>query len=257
MLAVLVAGCAMAEPPTPAGPPTYLALGDSIAFGYDPLVVGEVHVAGYPEALAARLGVDVTNASCPGEATGGFRSPLGADNHCRENRLAYPLHVAYGGTQLAFAIDFLRDHPETTLVTIDIGANDAKKLQNDCMGASTCVFAGLVGVLGDYSTNLSFIFGEIRKVYGGPLVALQIYNPLPTDSLASYGVERLNTILAATVAKYDGLIADGLASFKATGGDDPCGAGLLIAMPGGGCDIHPTPRGHALLADAIQAALAR
>src|SRR5256712_13497682 len=55
----------------------YLALGDSVAFGFDPLARDfseSENFIGYPEALAALLDVDVVNASCPGEASGGFIS---------------------------------------------------------------------------------------------------------------------------------------------------------------------------------------
>src|SRR5256712_13606856 len=58
----------------------YLALGDSVAFGFDPLArdFSEAeNFVGYPEALAALLDVDVVNASCPGEASGGFIPPSG------------------------------------------------------------------------------------------------------------------------------------------------------------------------------------
>src|SRR5207247_8660011 len=70
------------------------------------------------------------NASCPGEATGGFLSLIGTDNGCRLYRLLDPLHVRYRGTQMNFAIDFLRSHPNVRLVTIDLGANDVFVLQD-------------------------------------------------------------------------------------------------------------------------------
>ena len=68
----------------------FLALGDSIAFGYDPLVRDPSepeNFVGYPEALAGLLGVDVVNASCPGEASGSFLDK-GADANARQIRLA-------------------------------------------------------------------------------------------------------------------------------------------------------------------------
>ena len=255
LAATCAVACATAAPPETAGDPVYLALGDSVAFGYNPLVAGEAGVAGYPEALADQLGLPVTNASCPGEASGGFVASDGPDNGCRDNRRTYPLHVAYDGTQLAFAIDFLRTHPATALVTLDLGANDAMILQHDCDASFTCVLAGFVTMIGSYEHNTSFIFGELRKVYDGPIVALQIYNPTPADALSQYGVEKIDAALAGIASQYGVTVADGRAPFQAAGGDDPCGAGLLIGMPDGGCDIHPTARGHALLAGAIQAAL--
>jgi len=255
VVAMASAGCALGDPtPDVDTTPAYLALGDSIAFGYDPHVPQQAGVTGYPETLGASMGLEVTNASCPGEASGGFISATGTDNGCRENRAAYPLHVDYDGTQLAFAIEFLRSHPNTQLVTIDLGANDAKKLQNECAGSSGCVLGGFVGMLTKYVDNMKYIVGELRKEYDGPLVALQIYNPFPTDSLSQYGVERLNTTLSNVVAN-TGIVADGRTSFASAGGDDPCKAGLLIPMSDGTCDIHPTPKGHELLSNAIESAM--
>jgi lysophospholipase L1-like esterase len=235
----------------------YLALGDSVAFGYDPLVADKTAVVGYPELLAQRLGLTVTNASCPGEATGGFISSTGNDNNCRENRQEYPLHIGYDGTQLAFAIEFLREHPNTQLVTIDIGGNDASKLNDTCAGDTGCVLGGFLNMLMEYGNNLDTIFGELRKVYDGPLVALAIYNPFPEDTIAQYGLERLNWFLAERAKAFDVTIADGMAAFADASGGDPCASGLLIGMPDGTCDIHPSSEGDEILADAIEAVMPR
>lgn len=255
--AVALAACTDPVVPEPADTsPVYLALGDSVAFGYDPLVAMHGSEIGYPEVLASRLGIDVVNASCPGEASGGFISPDGNDNNCRGNRQAYPLHVDYDGTQLAFALEFLRLHPGAELVTIDIGGNDASKLNDSCNGDTACVLGGFVGMLTEYGHNLDVIFGELRKVYSGPIVGLSIYNPFPTDTIAQYGLERLNATFAEKLAAWDGTLADGMAAFRAAA-PDPCASGLLIGMPDSTCDIHPSMPGHEVLADAIEAALAR
>ena len=255
ILAIAVSTMACAAEPAPAGPPVYLALGDSIAFGFDPLVPQQAGVAGYPELIGARRGLPVTNLSCPGEATGGFISPTGNDNHCRENRVAYPLHVAYEGTQLAAALGFLDEHPGTALVTIDLGANDLSRMNDLCAGDVACLVGGFVTAFMQYEQNLGAIFSRLREHYDGPIVALSVYNPFPTETIAVYGLDKLNAALASRVAAYDGLFADGFAAFEAASGGDPCAAGLLIAMPDGSCDVHPSPAGDKLLADAIEAAL--
>ena len=94
---ILVAGlsaCATGGPTDMGEPdPVYLALGDSVAFGFNPLVNNEVGVSGYPEALGKLLDVPVKNAACPGEASPGFIAADGADNGCRDNRKAYSLHT--------------------------------------------------------------------------------------------------------------------------------------------------------------------
>ncbi len=253
-LLAAAAGCASASSDAPG---TYLALGDSVAFGFDPHVDLKTQtVSGYPELIAARRGFEVTNLACPGEASGGFVSPTGADNHCRENRQLYPLHVAYDGTQLEAALDYLRSH-EPSLVTIDLGANDVFLLDHLCSRDLTCILSNFVMTMTDYERNLEFIFQQLRRVYDGPLVALTIYNPYPSDSTAQYALERIDAALATKITGHGGVVADGMAAFAAASGGDPCKAGLLIAMPDGTCDVHPTPAGAEVLANAIDAALAQ
>src|SRR5215813_6982063 len=167
-LAVLLAGSvvpAAAEERTDDHEATQLALGDSVAFGYNPLIVraGQAgnpeNFVGYPEVAARILELDDVNASCPGEATGGFISSNGTDNGCRPYRAAFPLHVAYRGTQLDFALNFLETHRKVRLVTMDIGANDVFVLQRQCGGDPTCVNRGIPAVLATIQANLEFIFG--------------------------------------------------------------------------------------------------
>jgi hypothetical protein len=53
-------------------------------------------------------------------------------------------------------------------------------------------------------------------------------------------------------------VADGFTAFRLASlrsGGDPCAAGLLIALPGGGCDVHPTAAGHRVLAAALAVAV--
>jgi hypothetical protein len=107
---------AAAQQPNDEGEGIQLALGDSVAFGYSPLIVkaGQAgnpeNFVGYPEVAASILELNDVNASCPGEATGGFISSTGTDNGCRPYRTNFPLHVAYQGTQLDFALNFLATH---------------------------------------------------------------------------------------------------------------------------------------------------
>ena len=229
--------------------PSYLALGDSVAFGFDPRVDLTTHeVRGYPEVLAERRGLTITNLACPGEASGGFVDPRGADNHCRENRQQYPLHVDYAGTQLSAAMDYLAATPNVGLVTIDLGANDVFLLDHLCGRDLTCILANFVTTLGAYDRNLDFIFTQLHKVYDGPLVALAIYNPYPGDSTAQYALDKINGVLREKVEARGGMVADGMAAFSG----DPCKGGLLIGMPDGSCDVHPSEQGAAKLADAIE-----
>src|SRR5688572_12990056 len=70
----------------------YLALGDSIAFGFNPLITtpGSPNAyRGYPEVIGTILHNSVTNASCPGETSGSLLSAFAADNGCRNWKAAF------------------------------------------------------------------------------------------------------------------------------------------------------------------------
>jgi lysophospholipase L1-like esterase len=263
-LAVLLAGTvvpAAAEDRIGDGEATQLALGDSVAFGFSPLIVAAgqagnpANFVGYPEIAARILTLDDVNASCPGEATGGFISSSGTDNGCRSYKAAFPLHVDYRGTQLAFALNFLETHRHVRLVTMDIGANDVFVLQRQCAGDPTCVSKGAPDVLANIQANLEFIFGQIRSVahYRGRLVTLSYYS-LAYDQASAAATQTLNAPIVAATKKFGGRIADGFGAFRplaVAAGNSSCAAGLLIQLSPGNCDVHPSPLGRDLLARAV------
>ena len=235
---------------------SYLALGDSVPFGFNPLVNPKVvsNFTGYPEIVARTLNIEDVNATCPGEATGGFISLTGTDNVCRPYRFLFnePLHVSYSGTQLAFATSYLRTHHRTRLVTLTLGANDIFRFQKDCAAGptvGTCPL-GLLGVLGVMQANLNKIFDAIRATgYSGLIVAVTYYS---LDYHDTSGAALLNAPMIAAAKAHGALIADGLGAWApVAAGGSSCTAGLLIALPGGGCDVHPTPLGRDLLAKAV------
>jgi lysophospholipase L1-like esterase len=250
----------------------YLALGDSVAFGFNPLLDfrASASFVGYPEVLARRLDLDLTNAACPGETSGGFVSLGGVDNGCRAYRFGvpgvhppFPLHVDYTPSQLDFAVAFLRSHPRTRLVTLDIGANDLFVLQKgQCAGNPTCVAAGLPALLQALRANLTTILTRIRGEagYHGRLVALTYYATDYRDQDAVQVISALNATVASATLAADGKVADGFGAFKLIAGfagGDACRAGLLIVTNRSPltCDIHPSRLGHQVLATAVQLAL--
>lgn len=64
--------------------PDYLALGDSVAFGYSPLLdhSNAGNFIGYPDTASATLKENLTNASCPGETSSHFLDLSLSDNGC-------------------------------------------------------------------------------------------------------------------------------------------------------------------------------
>jgi len=257
-LALLAAGTLPASAASPyyrgeqGGPHSYLALGDSVPFGFSPLASPEdaSNFTGYPDFVADWLGLALTNASCPGEASGGFISLTGTDNSCRPYRARFPLHVGYESSQLDFAIAFLDEHPRTKLVTLTLGANDAFVCERTDGGCSPEEFRA---VLADLRAHLNTIYREIRDVYQHQIVAVTYYALDYSDPQGVALTQSLNDVLASVTRQYGGTVADGLAAFRPfaeSAGGSSCEAGLLIRLPDGGCDIHPSPRGHRLLAAA-------
>jgi lysophospholipase L1-like esterase len=248
---------------------TYLALGDSVAFGYVPPdavpapdYLDPSSFVGYPEDVAQALHIPVSNASCPGETTASFFIPGAQSNGCENSpgssvgyRTEFPLHVQYAGTQMRYALRYLATHRDTRLVTIDIGANDVFLCQETTADACAST-AELQATLKKIQVNLAIIYALIRDVarYHGPLVALTYYSLSYSDPAQVAGTEALNSAIASVTEKFGGKVADGFAAFEGpslAAGGTPCAAGLLIKVPGG-CNIHPSPAGHQLLAKAIE-----
>jgi lysophospholipase L1-like esterase len=271
--ALLAGNAAGAAQPAGAASGKYLALGDSVAFGYQP--PGMVpppnyndpgSFVGYPEVLAQQLHVHVANAGCPGETTGSMLSVTAQSNGCENHvggpggyRTAFPLHVKYQNAQVDYALKYLARHAKTNLITIDIGANDVFVCQE--ITADHCTSpTELAAVAAQITTNLGTLFATLRDAghYQGALVALSYYSLSYSDPAQVAGTEFLNAAIAAAALPYGGIMADGFGAFQnasAAFGGDPCAAGLLIKLPDGSCDVHPTLAGHELLAGAIAAAI--
>lgn len=252
----------------------YLALGDSVAFGYTPPEVtppanylDAANFVGYPEDFAKFTGLTLANASCPGETTASMITPGALSNGCENSpgspvgyRTIFPLHVNYSGTQLDYAVGYLSSHPRTRLVTIDIGANDAFVCQETT--PDHCTGADLSATLARISANLSTIFAALRgrAHYQHALVLVSYYSLDYRDPTQVASAKALNAALTGPTRAFGGVVADGFTAFQLASlraGGDPCAAGLLVALPAGGCNIHPSALGHEVLAAAVGAAVLR
>jgi lysophospholipase L1-like esterase len=249
--------------------PGYLALGDSVAFGYRPPEVtppadylDASNFVGYPEVLARRAGLHLVNASCPGETTGSMIDAT-AQSYACENllglpggyRTQFPLHVSYPGSQLDFAVHYLRRHPRTRLVSIDIGANDVFACQ--AVTADKCTGSDFAAVTAQVEDNLDTILGALRHRghYHHRLVVLTYYSLDYGDPVGTAGIEALNAALVHAADAHRAVVADGFGAFEAAAapaGGDVCAAGLIIALPAGGCNVHPTLEGQRILATAVR-----
>lgn len=150
------------------GPTWYLALGDSLAAGYQPVGRPEDDHrtgAGYADQLwlmaRARFpNLELVNLACPGESTETIRL---AHDRCR-----YP-----AGSQLDEALAFIQAHRERlAFITIDIGFNDF-----DCSDALACLFPGIQRI----EERLPDILADLQAAAPGvPIVGMNVYDPFLT-----------------------------------------------------------------------------
>jgi lysophospholipase L1-like esterase len=169
------------------------------------------------------------------------------------------LHVNYSGTQLQYALAQLSSDKKIKLVTLGIGANDVLITLALCSlpggDFSACLTNQMPITLSLYGQNLATILTAIRGEYKGTITLVKFYSP--SASLNDI-VRSLNDVMARVGQSFGARIADGYTAFQlasAPYGGDPCAAGLLIKVPQGGCDIHPSPIGQALLAAAVEVSL--
>ncbi len=257
------------KPPPVSRGSTYLALGDSLTFGYvEPTVVPAPDYSdpssfvGYPEIVGRLLRLKVVNAACPGETSASLINAAALSNTCNVTptgkngyRTLYPLHVRYSGSQLAFAVSYLRRHRSVRLVSLMIGANDfflcVKMTSDACVSQSEYqpVFSAL-------SRDVRTILSTIRKKarYRGQVVIVNYYSLNYASSLLTNIIAAGNAALDGAAKPYNVQIANGYGQFQVATtifGGDPCAAGLLTKLSTGSCGVHATRAGQALLAQAV------
>lgn len=250
---------------TEEGAGAYLALGDSVPFGYRGGATAEFpdadNFTGYPELVGEELDLEVLNASCPGETTASFLDASAQSNGCENTlnsafgyRKAYPVHVQYESfdqSQMNFAVQALQENDDIELVTVQIGANDAFICQQttptNCSDA-----AALQNLAQTVQTNLGTILSTLRGEggYDGQIVVVTYYALNYADAFgAATGAlgDGIEQVAAANGAD----VADGYEAFRAPAGEaggDSVAAGLVLPN-----DVHPTDEGQQLLADAVLA----
>jgi lysophospholipase L1-like esterase len=259
------------HPAAPHSASDYLALGDSVTFGYReqanlpaPDYSDGSSFVGYPEDVGAALGLNVANAACPGETSTSLIEPNVVSNGCENSpgggpgyRTLYPLHVSYSGTQLQYALRFLRTHPHTELVSLMIGANDGFLCQ--ATTPDHCA-TELPAVLKQISSNVADILWSIRHEarYQRQIVIVNYYSLDYANATDNASGEVLNQAVDGAAQPFNVRIADGFSVFQnaalqASG--STCQAGLLTQLTTGGCGIHPSVAGQALLASAVEDAI--
>ena len=242
---------------------TYLALGDSVPFGFignaESLYPDPDNFVGYPEMLADDLRVRVLNASCPGETTASFIDDDAQSNGC-ENSLTspvgyrdrFPLHVQYDDSQLDYAVETLEEGPHVRLVTLQLGANDLFI----CVSTGQCTTpAGVQDLAASVQKNLDRILCTLRDEgeYRGRIAVVTYYSLDYTDPVGVALIQAVNRAMTAAAVDNGAVVADGFGAFRSRAleaGGSSIAAGLVYPN-----DVHPTAEGHRLLANAVEQAI--
>jgi lysophospholipase L1-like esterase len=248
---------------------TYLALGDSVTFGYlestvvpTPNYKNQAYFLGYPEHLAKDLHATVVNAACSGETSASLINPRAQSNGCENSlgskvgyRTLYPLHVAYKGSQLAFAVRYLKTHHNVRLVSLMIGANDLflcqKETKDACLASSE-----QKPVLASIAANVHTILSAIRNRahYHGQIIIVNYYSLNYASSLYNGFSQTLNAAQDRGAMPFHVRFADGYGIFAAHTRDfagNTCASGLITRWGAGTCGVHPSFAGQSLLAEAV------
>lgn len=245
----------------------YLAMGDSLAAGYQP-DRGDDRTGGYVggvlEAVRAQgLRTQLVSVACSGET---------AVSMVQGGRCAYD-----EGTQLAQALEFLHAHGRfTRVVTIDIGANDVQRCVSRTPVAIdvACVQRGLA----DVQRILPAALAQLRAAApGARIVVANYYNPflaawltgpagqvLAQQSLTLQA--SLNAIIAAAAGATGAEVADVATAFGSTDTTPVAVPGLgavprnvaLICAWTWMCtrnDIHANDTGYAVMSATVAARL--
>jgi lysophospholipase L1-like esterase len=270
--AALLPGGARASghrPPTFHPPQAYyLALGDSLAFGFQEakfvseLSSGTYSAAsfntGYDADLAAMMqplaprgqGFHEINLGCPGETTTTM-----AKGPCP---FPFPLHVSYpaGATQLQAAVAFLRGHRhEVNPITLDIGGNDLLNLVSGCSYYPACIIDRFPAVAATMAANLDEILTAIHDAApNAEVIAMNV--PDPYEFLAPASLQlfaAFNQPLNAVVKAHNIRLLDAYTEVAALYPNQYATFCSLAAICTNG-DVHPTDRGYAVLASSFFAA---
>jgi lysophospholipase L1-like esterase len=276
---------------------SYLALGDSLAYGYhaaqfkSELEKGAVEPAsfndGYADDFSAALrllhpSLQTVNDGCPGETTETLIHGSGIPGYCAGGPTGTPfpyafLHHSYGShpSQLADALAILKENPNVSPITLDIGANDVLQFLGSKCGfpaTFTCSPAEVQAEFGHIAGNVLSILVQLREAAPkAQIVLLGLYNPYPTVLPAPGGDETtaaLNEALSSVAAAVPGTsFANPEPEFNPSvllGGSEtadlPTICSFTAMCPGGTfnpaspeADIHPTKVGYGVMAGVLGA----
>lgn len=241
----------------------YLALGDSFAYGYQ-----LESIPADPQCHAADASGFVCRfyrflrLSNPALQLNNIAQP-GADS-CDMSGMG---HRCYETTsqpsQVDQAVAFIQAHPgQVSPITVTTGGNDLLALLPDALKDLNGTLAKLGPVRTRFRSNLDTILSKLRA--GAPdaeIIVTTQPNPVagapepPAPAgfpeAAANALDGMNAIVKAESPKYGAIVADPAAAWDAYPGKGYKLSYLSQYLPQGKYEIHPTPLGYQVYADAV------
>ena len=228
----------------------YLALGDSMTYGFQPTKPPSARPSafhtGYVDVFAAHLrklspSIQVVNYGCPGESSVTF-----AHGGCPWLAEGMKLHDPFRGPQVKAALAFLKAHPgEVSPISLALWGNDLAPLSQKGKRAPAAIAS--------FASRLDSILRRLRGAAPtAEIVVIGAWNPEP-DQLKQ--VEPLYRSLDAAISRTAAKSRAGVANmFKAFNGPGNARAqrarlcSLTFSCKG---DPHPTDAGYRAMANAF------
>jgi lysophospholipase L1-like esterase len=275
---------------------TYLALGDSLAYGYHAAQFkseleskGYVEPATFDEGYVDDFGavlklthpkLQIINDGCPGETTETFINGSGIPGFCAGGPTGTPfpyafLHHSYAphSSQLSDALAILKENPNVSPITLDLGANDVLQFLASKCGfpkTFTCSPAEVEAEFGHIAANVHSILAQLHTAAPkAQMVLIGLYNPYPTV-LPPPGGDKTTAALNAALAS----VATSVPGTSFANPEPPFNPSIVIGSPetvdlpticaftamcpGGtfnptspNADIHPTTLGYGVMAGVL------
>jgi lysophospholipase L1-like esterase len=241
----------------------YLALGDSLAFGYQAATFNQNFPAEPPTAFStgyvddfARMLQDVRphlqsiNFECTGETTVTF-----IQGDCIYTALGFRLHNSYVGSQLLAALAFLHQHPgQVSPITLNLGGDDLNALGTQCGSDVSCYEQQAPIVLAQIASNLNQILDMLRQAApGSEIITMTSYSvSFLVDPRFLQLAEAFNEVITTTAAAHRVRVADVFTPFNE--GPQPATICRLTLVCTSLQDGHPSDAGYQVIAQQLWAA---
>jgi lysophospholipase L1-like esterase len=230
----------------------YLALGDSMAYGFqptkDPGAGPSAFHTGYVDVFAARLRklspqIQVVNYGCPGESTVTF-----ARGGCPGLGDGFKLHDAFRGPQLDAARSFLRAHPgKVSPITVTLWGGDLFPLSAHGKRAPSAI--------AKFAARFKSILQRLRVAAPtAEIIVTGAWNPEANRLARTEPLYRLvDAAIGHAAAASRARVANMFAALNGAGNFKSQKARLcsLTFFCSKGGDPHPTDAGYRAMADAF------